>query len=56
MKVVSPYVDGNYQVIFIEFESESLQDFINGVILGTFMTITGVSVYSLIKVWLSLAL
>lgn len=34
MKVVKPYIDENKQVIFVEFENQTIQDLVNGFILG----------------------
>lgn len=34
MRPVRPYIDENYQLIFIETDDRRVQDFINGAILG----------------------
>jgi hypothetical protein len=34
MRIVRPYVDENCQVIFVEFENETVQNVVNGALLA----------------------
>jgi hypothetical protein len=34
MRIVRPYVDENRQVIFVEFENETVQNVVNGALLA----------------------